>query len=132
MKPIQLFILGIFFNASWLAGQISLQRWVISSWGNTTSTAGIYLSQTAGQPSNTAKFNNQLIINQGFQQGYSIQSKIYNADEPEIKCFVYPNPFVHEVHVTLNTWEKDYTLLVIHLAGQTNKTIPCYLYSHDP
>lgn len=107
-----------------LEGQVTLQRTVISSLGNTSHISGIYLSQTVGQPSNTAKFSNQLILNQGFQQAYRTSSDKNSSAQPDFECKVYPNPFVRSIFVELVPWKKGFTLCLYTLQGKYLKQFP--------
>ena len=121
MKAIFISCIGIMLYAVSLGGQITLQRTVISSLGSSTSVAGIYLSQTAGQPSNTDKFTNQLILSQGFQQAYRLLPDKNTSVEPNLECKVYPNPFVHSLFVELSPWKKGFTLFLCTLQGKRIK-----------
>ena len=71
------------------AQQIS--RSVISSFGHSLTSSGVYLSQTVGQSGSTTQVSNkQIALHQGFEQ-----SSVYNKPSilvQNVNLNVYPNP----------------------------------------
>jgi hypothetical protein len=117
MKRLSLFALSL-FAVSALSAQ-SLERQVIGSAGDYVTAGNISLSYTVGEAATTTLSNGNLILTQGFQQpddvGVGIQDPVPFIGD----ITVYPNPTSDIINVQITTDQKDLTLEVTTILGQS-------------
>jgi hypothetical protein len=113
-------LLLIFSIAAGSINAQSVKRQVISSYGSSSVTEKISVSQTAGQSYNTTSSSeNKTAVLQGFQQPNKfIIEPIENADEFELELGIFPNPAEYSFTINSNTEIETAKLKVFDANGR--------------
>ncbi|MCK4919422.1 MAG: T9SS type A sorting domain-containing protein [Bacteroidales bacterium] len=120
----------------------TVKRQSISSYGSSSSTAEVYISQTGGQCYNTINKNQgKAIVMQGFQQSSNFVLKIAEHIDPNnLNMDLYPNPATQAVTITSNKPMEGYHINLIDSRGKillsekinglSQYKVNCELYSN--
>jgi hypothetical protein len=95
-----------------------IQRSAISTFGNSISQNGLYLSQTAGQGSIAVQTESDgVILNQGFEQAIALY--LNQVKQHEIQLRVYPNPNNGNFSIALDLPRNtNFTYAIFDAAGK--------------
>jgi len=110
-------LLGMVFIAMQSEAQ-TIIRQSIGSFGTSTHTEGMLLSQTVGQPYFTSGFySGEVNIRPGFQQPSNFSLELVNSTF-NLTLNVYPNPAVHSITIVSPEVIKVGQLLVLDINGR--------------
>jgi hypothetical protein len=112
----------------------SVKRQVISPTGGSSSSGGVFIQETTGQPYSTKSYSEGgTSIRQGFQQPSVFTAEI--IDNVNIEVGIYPNPSSYFVTIESKDMVENATLQVLDISGKvthqenikefTSATIDC-------
>ena len=100
MKRISILISLLTFCLLGTQAQIKLERQVIASTGNYSTSANLRLSSTAGEAASTSLINGSFRLTQGFQQPTTDEITDIDVSEALLVNYqIYPNPTVDRLTV---------------------------------
>ena len=125
MRTILLFI----FLTSQVYGQ-SIKRQTFSSFGSSSTVNGkVYISQSIGQLSVAGlALKSNVVVQQGYQQSSVAVPADYVPYEKPIAVSTYPNPFVDEINIKVNTTTNE--LITVTITDMSGKIIHKKAYNN--
>lgn len=112
------FLLPLLFASALTYGQISLDRQVIGSAGQSASTSSLLVDYTVGETMVTTASAGTIILTQGFHQPTDNLVSI-TPKEWDLSLQAYPNPTTHSVLLDFKVADpQELTLSVYHSNGQ--------------
>lgn len=116
MRLLLLGIINIITLTTFSVHAQHIERSVISALGNSISTEGLYLSQTAGQDAvHTQKEADNIHLRSGFEQAIIVQA--FNA-EKKIDFKVYPNPNTGSFTINVTSLSENYRFSLVDAQGR--------------
>jgi len=96
----------------------SISPWVIASSGDFFSANEISLSWTLGEPVTETYTSNEIILNQGFQQDFSIPFSVQESPESSGSFTAYPNPVTDYLFISCDQEVDNVSVSILNTHSQ--------------
>ncbi|MFK7925704.1 MAG: T9SS type A sorting domain-containing protein [Bacteroidia bacterium] len=98
-----LFTLCLVSLGFYAQAQVTLERQVVASTGNQSTSGNVSISSTVGEAVSTYLISGSLSLSQGFQQADLGTVGIEELPEVVVDYTIYPNPTADELHIRFQT-----------------------------